>query len=174
MQIVTYVFSVITVVLGLFEPYCKKMKTVLIFSLMGNALVCVNYLITKSYSGSAICFVAIIELIINYTFTSRDRIIPKWIIAINTVVFLAINFITFRTYYDIFALIASMLFVFSISQSTAKYYRILTISNTLVWIFYDFLARSYANLATHIILAIATIGSFIYRDVIEKDTVPQQ
>ena len=173
MQIVSYIFSIITTVLGLFEPYCKKMKTVLIFSLIGNALVCTNYLITKSYSGSAICFIAVIQLIVNFSFTSRDKRIPKWIIAINAVTFLAINLLTFRVYYDIFSLIASLLFVFSVSQSSAKYYRILTITNALVWIAYDTLAKSYANLITHIILVIATTGSIIYRDIIKKDDSSQ-
>ena len=155
--------------MGLLEPFCKKMKTILILNCTGNLLVGCNYLFTKSYSGFAICMVAALGVLVNFTFTSKERKIPAWIIILHAIAFLSVNLITFSAWYDLFALVASILFVISVAQSSAKYYRILFISNSLVWIFYDFLSGAYANLLTHIILAAATLVAILYRDYFRKE-----
>jgi len=61
-------------------------------------------------------------------------------------------------------LIAAVIFVISVAQSSAKYYRFLYFSNSTVWIFYDFLSASYGNLFTHIVLFVSTLISIIIRD----------
>ena len=59
-------------------------------------------------------------------------------------------------------LIASLLFVLSIAQNSPKYYRLLFFTNSIVWIGYDLLAKSWGNLFTHIVLVFAiSISMFI-------------
>lgn len=168
MQVASYALSLVATVLGLIEPFGKKMKTVLIFNLLGNVLVGISYFLVAGYSGGFICAVAVVELIINYTFTSKDKKIPVWIIVLNACLFIAVNLITFTYWYDLFALLASLLFVLSIAQSTAKFYRVLYILNSLVWIAYDILAGAYGNLFTHVVLFIAILIAIVIRDV-KKD-----
>lgn len=172
MELISGIISVLATIEGLVEPFFKKMKTVLLFNLLGNALVGINYLLSESYSGAIICGVAILGLCINYLFTSREKKIPKWVIGIHAVLFLAANLITFAHIYDILALIASLLFVLSIAQESTKYYRLLYISNSLVWIAYDFFAKSYGNLATHSVLFVAILISIILRDIRTKRNDP--
>ena len=164
MEIIQAIISLGATVEGLVEPFFKKMRTVLLFNLLGNALVGVNYLLTKSYSGAIICGVAILGLCINYYFTSRDKKIPLGAIIFHAVAFLAANLITFTYWYDVFAMIASLLFVLSIAQDSTKYYRLLYISNSLVWIGYDIFAKSWGNLFTHSVLFVAIFISIIVRD----------
>lgn len=71
------------------------------------------------------------------------------LVIIHAVMFLLVNLFTFKEWYDIISLIAAMLFVLSVAQNDAKYYRIFYFSNSLVWIFYDFLAKAYGNLLIH-------------------------
>lgn len=152
----SYIASFISTVLGLCEPFGKKMKTVLTLNFTGNLLVGISYLLVSVYSGAAICFTACVQVIINYTFNTRGKKVPLWLIIVYAVTFLSINLITFSCWYDVFALVASMLYVVSIAQSDVKHYRVLFISNSVVWIFYDFLAKAYGNLTTHIVLFFAT------------------
>ncbi len=159
------VLAVVSTALCLIEPFFKKMKMVLIISSLVNALVGISYLLTDSYSGAMICAAAIVCLSINYFITSRDKAIPLWAIVLESMIFLAANVVTFRHLYDVLAVIASLLFVLSIAQKTTKYYRLVYIANTLIWIPYDILAKSKGNLFTHVILAIAIIASIIVRDV---------
>lgn len=167
--VISAIISVAATIEGLVEPFFKKMKTVLLFNLLGNALVGVNYLLTKSYSGAMICGVAILGLCVNYVFTSQEKKIPKWVIAIHAAAFLSTNLITFTYWYDTLALIASLLFVLSIAQESTKYYRLLYISNSLVWIGYDIFAKSWGNLFTHSVLAVAIYISIIVRDKKQAD-----
>ena len=164
METLSYIASFIATVLSLLEPYNKKMKTVLVFSFIGNVLVGISYILVGGISGSAICFTAAVQLLINYSFTVRERKIPAAVITVHAAAFLAVNLITFKAWYDVFALIASMLFVLSVAQSNAKYYRAIYIPNCPVWIAYDFMAKAYGNLLTHIVLTIALAGAVFIRD----------
>lgn len=156
--------SVTSTILALIEPFSKNMKTVLIFNFLVNAMVGFNYLFSSSYSGALICASAILCLGINFYFTSRELPIPRWVIVVEAVIFLAANLVTFAYLYDVLALIASLLFVLYIAQTTTKYYRLLYIANSLIWIPYDFFAKSYGNLFTHVVLAIAIFISILVRD----------
>ena len=151
-------------ILGLIEPFGKKMKTILTLNFTGNFLVGSSYLMVGQLSGAAICYFACVQVFINYIFDLKGKKVPLWLIVVYAVIFLAINLVTFAYWYDVFALVASMLFVFSVAQSNAKYYRLLYFANSTIWIFYDFLAKAYGNLATHIILFFATIISIVVRD----------
>ncbi len=168
MATVSYIASMIATVLGLIEPFGKKMKTILTLNFLGNLLVGLSYLMVGQKSGALICFTACVQVLINYTFDARGKKLPLWLIIVHAVVFLAVNILTFAAWFDIFALVAAMLFVLSVAQNSAKYYRVLYVSNSLVWIAYDFLAKAYGNLVTHIVLFIATGIAIIIRDKRKK------
>jgi len=155
--------SAIATFLGFCEPFGKRMRTILAFNFIGNVLVGLSYLLTASYGGAAICLVAGVQVVVNYIFNSRNLKIPSWLILVYTIVFTGVNLIAFTVWYDIFPLIAAIIFVFSMVQTKTKYYRILYALNSISWIFYDFIACSYGNLATHVILFAATSIAMIVR-----------
>lgn len=156
MSYIVFFISLIATFLGFCEPFGKRMRTILAFNFIGNVLVGISYLLTESYGGAAICLVACVQVVVNYIFNSRNLAIPAWLIFVYAIVFSGVNLIAFSAWYDIFPLIAAIIFVFSMVQSETKYYRILYALNSIMWIFYDFIAHSYGNLATHIILFSAT------------------
>jgi len=164
MSAVSYALSFIATVLGLIEPFNKKMSAILVFNFAGNLLVAVSYLLIGGISGAGICFVACAQVVINYIFDLKGKKVPYWLIAVYLVAFLSVNLLTFAHWYDVFSLTASVLFVLSVAQSNAKYYRILYFLNSTVWVLYDFLAAAYGNLSTHVVLFIATLVSIIIRD----------
>ena len=91
------IISIAATVEGLIEPFFKKMTTVLIFCLLGNALVCVNYFVPylvgakdelSGISGAITCGIAMLCLCINYGFTSRGKKIPKWVIHLGIFLFI--------------------------------------------------------------------------------------
>ena len=168
MATISYIASMIATVLGLIEPFGKKMKTILTFNFLGNLLVGLSYLMVEQKSGALICFTACVQVLINYTFDAHGKKLPLWLIIVHALVFLAVNILTFAAWFDIFALVAAMLFVLSVAQNSTKYYRVLYVSNSLVWIAYDFLAKAYGNLVTHIVLFIATGIAIIIRDKRKK------
>ena len=160
----TYIISLVATVLGFLEPFGKNMRTILLFNLAGNLLVGVNYIFTNSISGAAICAVACAQVVINYFFDVKNKKVPKKLVILYAVAFLSVNLGTFAAWYDIFSLLAALLFVISVAQSDAKYYRILYASNSSLWIFYDIFSKSFGNLATHSILLVGTTLAMTIRD----------
>ena len=161
MKSVSWICSLAATILGLCEPFGKKMKTILILNFTGNLLVGISYLVISGISGSAVCFTACLQVLVNYIFNAKGQKIPRWVICIHIALFLVVNIIAFSHWYDVIALGAAMLFVLSVAQTNTKHYRLLYISNSGLWILYDILAKAYANLVTHAVLFVA-IGIAIY------------
>ena len=164
MEVLSYAASLVATILGLCEPFWKKMRTILIFNFLGNLLVGISYCLIGSKSGALICFVACTQVFINYFFDARGKKIPRAVIALHAVVFFAVNVVTFSVWYDVLALLAAMLYVLSIAQGDSKYYRMFYVSNSAVWIAYDLLAGAYGNLITHVVLFVATGLAIMIRD----------
>lgn len=170
METVSYILSLIATILGLCEPFGKKMQTILMFNFAGNLLVGVSYFLVSGYSGAAICAVACIQVFVNYIYDVKNIKLPKTLVGTYAIAFLAVNLLTFKAWYDILSLIAAMLFVLSVAQSESKHYRVLYFLNSTVWIFYDFLTGAYGNLITHIVLFVATLIAILIRDAGRKET----
>ncbi len=76
--VISYILSLIATVLGLIEPFNKKMQMVLVFNFLGNLLVGTSYILAGgldggAVSGAAICYVACIQVFINYYFTAKGK-----------------------------------------------------------------------------------------------------
>lgn len=165
MALISYIASLIATVLGLCEPFSKKMKMVLTLNFTGNLLVGISYFLVSGYTGAAICFAACVQVLINYIFDRQQKKVPVYLIFVYAVVFLTVNLFTFKVWYDVLSLTAALLFVLSVCQSNVKQYRILYAMNSSVWILYDILAGAYGNLFTHVILVVATFAAILIRDV---------
>ena len=166
MQYIAYTASIISIILGVLEPFGKKMQTVLILNFLGNFLVGISYFFseTESMAGAAVCFVACIQVIINFFFDRKSKKIPLYLILIYALSFLTVNLTVFSAWYDIFSIGATMIYVISMAQNNVGSYRILYALNSSCWILYDVLSASYAPLITHITLALFTFAAmFINR-----------
>ena len=165
MELLSYIASIITTLLGLCEPFSKKRKTVLTLNFLGNVLVGTSYLLISRFSGAAICFAAAIQVLINYCFDAKGKKLPVPLMIVHAAVFLTINLITFSAWYDAIALAAALMFVLSMAQHSTKYYRMLYVANSMLWIVYDTLAKAYGNLFTHVVLFVAITVAIYVRDV---------
>ena len=165
--IISYILSGTATVLGIIEPFNKKMSMVLIFNLIGNLIVGISYLLAGgdgAFAGAAVCFVACVQVFINYWFARSEKKIPTALLAVYLVSFIAVNLVIFKEWYDVLALCAAVCYVFSISQQKPSVYRILYCANSTLWIIYDFMAKTYGNLSTHIALAVFTLVSMYVSD----------
>ena len=173
-EYISYALSGAATLLGLIEPFNKKMSIILFFSLVGNLLVAASYAFagTEAMTGALICAVACVELIINFLLKKKEKKIPAWLLVIYSLAFVGVNLIGgINAWFDILALLAALCFVFSYAQQNSKYYRVLFVVNSGLWIVYDICAVSYGNLFTHIALFIATIISITIHERKKKSNV---
>lgn len=167
--------SYVLTLLGLVSMICasfvkgKNMKTILILVFLGNALVAVSYMFTKSWSGAVSCGLGAVQTIINFIFfESKSKEIPKWLIAIYGLSFVAANLAVYSGIHTIVAIVATLFFVLSIAQKNGARFRICTFVNMILWCVYDILTSSPAQLIMHSVQIVTNIMGMLIHDVKRK------
>ncbi len=168
MPIIAYTLSA----LGLVSMICasmvkgEKMKTVLFLVFCGNVLVATSYLVEgKGINGAAACYLGAVQTLINFFYSSRKKLLPKWLIAVYAVAIIALNIWVAGgvSPLGVLVIVASLTFILCIGQSNGKKYRFWTMINMILWCLYDVLSMSYSALVIHIPqLGFAIVGMIIY------------
>lgn len=168
MQTLSYVLSALglasVVVASLIKG--RKMKQILFLVFSSNVLFATSYLFAGSgINGAASCFLGALQAIITYFFDSKNKPLPKWLVALYALGFVAVNLI-FGGFngMTVLAIVASLSFVMCIGQKNGAKYRFWTIVNSVLWCIYDLLSKSYGALVSHIILLIFTVVGMIIHD----------
>ncbi len=173
MQILSYILSFLGLVSMIVASLLKgkNMKKILFFVFCGNAFVAVSYLLGGSgLNGAASCFIGCVQTIINYFFESKNKPLPKWLVAIYALAFIVANLaVSGFTALGVLAIVAALTFVMCIGQKNGAKYRFWTIVNMTLWCSYDFFSKSYGALASHIPLLLFTVAGMLIHDVKHKD-----
>lgn len=167
MDILSYVLSFLGLASMIAASLIKgqNMRKILFFVFCGNILVGVSYLLGGSgLNGAASCFLGGVQSIINYFFESKNKPVPKWLVAVYGLSFVVLNlWVGGFSLLGILAITATLAFVMCIGQKNGKKYRFWTIVNMVLWCIYDVLSKSYSVLASHVPqLLFAVIGMIIY------------
>ena len=143
----------------------EEIKKNLFFVFSGSMFVGVSYLFTSAgINGSVSSFIGGLQAIINYFFNRNNKKIPKWLILVYVLIFLALNLAVINSPIGLLALFASLCFVGSISAENGKGYRLWQIVNSSLWISYDILSCSYGPLVTHSVLFGFTVVGMLIND----------
>ena len=172
MQILSYVLSILGMISMISASLIKgkNMKAILFLVCCANFLVATGYLLGGSgINGAASCFLGGIQSIVNYFFESKEKPLPRWLIAIYAVSFVAVNIaVGGFAPIVIFAIVACLSFIMGIVQKNGAKYRFWIIVNTCLWILYDIVSKSYGALTSHIPLLIFTVAGMIIHDRKQK------
>lgn len=146
MEILSYILSLLglgsMIIASLIKG--KNMKTILLFVFAGNILVATSYLMSGGYNGAASCYLGGAQTIINYFYDAKKKPLPKRLIAVYALAFVALNLaVGGLSPLGILAIIASLTFILCIGQKVGSKYRFWTLVNMLLWCLYDLLSGSY-------------------------------
>lgn len=176
MQVLSFVFSTLGLVSMIVASLVKgkSMKVILALVFCGNFFFAMSYLLGgQGINGAASCLVGAVQSIINYFFDSKNKPLPKWLVAIYGFSFVAVNVVVsggvskegvFISWLCILAIIASLSFILCIGQKSGAKYRFWTIVNVVLWCVYDLISGSYGALTSHIPLLVFTVAGMIIHD----------
>ena len=175
MEILAYVLSFSGMVSSITASLIKgkKMGLVLFFVLLGNFLVATSYVVSVingnagAVSGAISCYIGALQAGINGVLAIKNKEIPKWLIGVYAIMFIAANLMGGFSYLTILAIIACLTFIMSLIQKNGAGYRVWAIANLSLWVLFDLLSKSEA-LVTHIVLFAFTVTGMIIHDRKQK------
>ena len=144
----------------------KNLKLILVFLVCANLLYAFSYLAEgKGINGSAAGFLGAAIAAVNFTFDSKGKPVPKWLIAIYFVVTISVQLLVAPiTYLTIVIVAATTAFLMGVLQPNGKMYRLWALANILLWVLYDILSKSYALLPVHCFQTVTVIVGMILHD----------
>lgn len=169
MQVLAYVLSILGLVSMISASLVKgeRMKQILFLVFCGNVLVATSYLLDGTgINGAASCYLGGVQSIINYFFDSKNKPLPKWLIAIYAVAYIGLNLWVAQgvTALGILVIVASLTFIMCIGQTNGAKYRFWTVVNMVLWCTYDVLSQSYSAMITHVALLVFTVAGMVIHD----------
>jgi len=132
---------------------------------LANLFFAINFLLLEAYSGSVVCFLAVIQAIVFYTYNKKGKEIPKYIVALFVIAILIAGVYSYSNIYSIFPLIASMLNIFGMYTKNMKVFRIINLVISMSWIIYDIVSGAYTSLLSHLISLTSVIIAIIRYDI---------
>ncbi len=144
----------------------KKKQYTLIFFALGNTCVAIALGLLHAYAGMIIQIIFVIQSIINYFWEKKRNKYPLWLILLYIVIPCTILIINYESYWDIFPLVAAVLF--PLAQVSKEFtLRLLNLFSVAVWIPYNLNFGQYVGTIS---CSIFTILNFvaIYRFDMKK------
>lgn len=169
MALLSYLLSVAGLVSSIVASLVrgKNMRLILFLIFLGNVLVGTSYLCDgKGINGAAALYLGAVQSIINYFFDSKNKRLPKWLIAIYVVAIIVLNIWVAKgvTALGVLVIVASLSFIMGIIQTSGSKYRFWTFVNMILWITYDILSQTYGALTSHVSLFVFTVAGMIIHD----------
>ena len=170
MQILSYILSILGLLSLLLASVTKgeRMRLILFLIFLGNVLLGTSYFVGGDGLNAALsCFLGACQTIINYTFTSRKKPIPKWLLVIYMLSFIGLNLWVEGgiTLPGMLVIAASFTFIMCITQSSGIPFRLWSMANAAIYCVYDCVTTSYGALVTHVVLFLFALLGLLVVDL---------
>lgn len=143
----------------------KDKKNILLMFVMVNTTIGIELLLLKAYSGAMVCFIAVIQTVINYLYVRINKNLPKFYIPIYIIVSLAAGIYSYKMIIDSLAIICAMLYIASICQTKEKNIRIISFFNIFLWIIYNLYNKAFTDALFKVAFLISTLIAIYKYDV---------
>ena len=173
MPILSYALKTVSTLLTIAAVLIKgvNLNFIQVLLFVANVVSGVGYIAdgAAGYNAAGTCIIAGVQAIINYSFQSKNKPIPKYLIVIYAVSFIAYNIVVSGLNLPcVIAIAAALCFVMSIAQPNGKMFRFWCIFNNIVWIAYDLVAATYSGLIIHVTMLAVTIFGILLHDLKKK------
>ncbi len=161
---IAYGFSILTAIVAIVVMQFKSMTIILIGQITANLLTAFSYFFVGGWSGSGICFIAIIQSCVMFVYDRKNVKPQLWVILLFIAAYIACSVILFRSVFDLFSTAAAICFAISIVQKNPFISRIWYAADMLLWTVYDISCRQYGNLVLHTVIFLSTFVAMIRLD----------
>lgn len=168
--LIAQVIGIVATLIEIAIMQFKNMKYVLIGQCISNLLVVIQYALLGGMSGAAVCIIATFQTLILYAYRKKEKDFPIIFTGVFLIAYLLSSIIVFKSFIDIIACIAAILFGISVIQTQSSKYRIIILINSILWIVYDINTAAYTMIITHGIAVVSVIIGMIRLDTKNNET----
>lgn len=161
---IAQIFGIIGIIFSVLSMQMKDKKNIMIMLLCLNLASALNFVFLDSWSGSLVCFFAVLETFITYLFDSKNKKLPLYIITFYIVVNIILGIKTYAGLIDILPIVCALLYCASVCSKKESNIRKIMFANQSIWLIYDLIVKAYLFSVSNILTLISIIISFIRFD----------
>ena len=158
---IAQIFGVLGIIFSVISMQMKTKKSIMIALLLLNLASALNFLFLESYSGSLVCFFAVIETFINYLFDKNNKKVPLYLIAIYVVVNIALGVYSYTKPLDIIPVVCALIYCLTVCTKKESNIRKEMFVNQTLWLIYDLIVKAYMFSISNILTLISIVISMI-------------
>lgn len=162
---VAQVFGVIGIIFSVLSMQMKSKKNIMIMLLCLNLASALNFVFLDRWSGSLVCFFAVLETFITYLFDSKNKKIPFYVIGIYIVINIILGSITYGSIIDILPIVCALLYCASVCSKNESNIRKIMFCNQSIWLIYDIIVKAYLFSVSNILTLISFVISYVRFDM---------
>ena len=154
------IFGIIATIAVFASMQFKNIKTVLIIQLICNVSGMLSYFYDPESGGTAgsiIFLVAVAQSAVFLFYRLFNKTEPSSLMWIFATLFVVSSAITFKNWYDIFAMLGALTCAIALAQKNPTVYRLVYVVNGALWLTYDIVGAQYGMIFAHIITVISAI-----------------
>ena len=153
-----YIIGIFTTIFAIASMQFKDMKFVLLFQLICNSLLTMQYVLEGRVSVSGVVVLAVVQTIVRFFFDKKGKPFPVWLTCVFIVLFTVVSVVMMKSPYDLITCVAVWFFAICIVQKRSSIARLCSFTNTTLWLIYDILQAPSAVFTHAVILVFVAVG----------------
>lgn len=163
--IIAQSFGIIACILSVISMLSKNITGALIFQMLANLTIAINFGLVDGLSGSIVCIIGTVQTLVMFLIRRKEKEPTQWLLGVFLVMYMAAAVIMYSKWFDILSGIAAVTFAVAVMQKKPSMYRAIMFINSCLWIVFDFCAGAYTAIITHGVIMISVIVGMIKNDL---------
>lgn len=157
--------GILVLIGAIFVPHLKKMYMILIGELLLNAMTMLQFILLDAFSGAILnllgCIHAATITLCDKYVKNQSKLLKNVMFSVFLVLYIVASVAAFEYWYDVFPVVAAILFAFTLISSSTNRYNFLNVIKAIMWIVYSFPSRAYTMIPTQILLIASSTAAIV-------------
>ncbi len=165
MFILSQIVGFIAIICWIISVQLSKKSKIILFQTIANILYSVQYFLLNAIVAAFMNLVSFFRLSIFYTYETKNKKIPWWLMFLFMLIIIVIGIITVDTPLMLIPILATLFYTYSSWQNNMQKLRIIYIVAAIFWLYYNLTVGAYVSLIGNTLEIISGTSSLIkYRN----------
>lgn len=162
--IIAQVFGIVACILSVISMLSKSITGALIFQMLANIAIAINFGLVDGISGAVVCIIGTIQTLVMFLMRRKEMEPKWWLLGAFLIAYITASVVMYSKWFDILSALAAVTFAVAVIQKKTSMYRSIMLINSCLWIVFDFCAGAYTAIITHGIILVSIVVGMIGLD----------